>query len=303
MPNANHVRRVLHSMDQTNCKPALTPSVAGSVKQKRDDGADLDMQECRLHRGIVGSLPYESTDRCDVQFETNACAKELKRPTRASWTRLKQLARCLTERKSARIVLVKPGDYDPHEAFLRDRSDSDCAGNVKDRSQYRLKIEVDGCPLCSAPRKKATMLIRENIVVHGLDVRTEFLLDSAAARGICRREDVGTMRHLSTKVLWLQQLVKRGAGHGWSMYIRREPHRLGDEATNCCIAAAGAMELSGVGPRRRMNKTRMSSAELQRKQSLILDKETEESWKHQSAFRGRDEVSIWSDVRCNVRRG
>ena len=44
----------------------------------------------------------------------------------------------------------------------------------------------------------------------GLEVRTEHFLDSAAARGICRCEGVGTVRHLSSKVLRLQQLVKRG---------------------------------------------------------------------------------------------
>ena len=42
------------------------------------------------------------------------------------------------------------------------------------------------------------------------EVRTELLLDSAAARGICRSERVGTIRHLSTKVVWLHELVKRG---------------------------------------------------------------------------------------------
>ena len=42
----------------------------------------------------------------------------------------------------------------------------------------------------------------------GLEVRTE-LMDSAAAR-VCSRDGVGTIHHLSTKVLWLQQLVTRG---------------------------------------------------------------------------------------------
>ena len=43
-----------------------------------------------------------------------------------------------------------------------------------------------------------------------LEVRTKVLLGSAAGRGECIREGVGTTRHWSTKVLWLQQLVKRG---------------------------------------------------------------------------------------------
>ena len=81
-----------------------------------------------------------------------------------------------------------------------------------------MKIEVDGCPFCSASRKQKarthssgeaechaaasaseTLLIREVLLFTGLE-----------ARGICRREGVGIIRHSSTKVLWLQQLMKRG---------------------------------------------------------------------------------------------
>ena len=47
------------------------------------------------------------------------------------------------------------------------------------------------------------MLIRDVLLFMGLKVQTELLLDSAAARGICRREGVGTIRHMSPKVLWL----------------------------------------------------------------------------------------------------
>ena len=64
-------------MGLTRCKPAPTPSVAGSVKHNIDNDAELDTQECRLYRGVVGSLQYLSIDRCDVQFEKNAGAREL----------------------------------------------------------------------------------------------------------------------------------------------------------------------------------------------------------------------------------
>ena len=81
-PNPTYLRVVLRSMGLTTCKPAPTPSVGGSVKHKLDDDVDLDMQECRPYHGIVGSLQYLSTDRCDVQIETNACAKEMKQPNK-----------------------------------------------------------------------------------------------------------------------------------------------------------------------------------------------------------------------------
>ena len=92
VPDAKYLRVVLHSTGLANCKPAPTPSVAGSVKQKPDDDADLDMQECRLCGGFVGSLQHLSIDRCDVQFETHASAREMKQPIKASWTLLKRLA-------------------------------------------------------------------------------------------------------------------------------------------------------------------------------------------------------------------
>ena len=182
--------------------------------------------------GVVGSLAYLAIDRSDTQFETNSCAKQMKQPTLHSLKRLKRLARYLVGTQSARVVLRRPGpDYEQNVAFLRIWSDSDWGGDHRDRkSQSSVKVEVDGCPLFSASRKQKArahssgeaefyaaagatsegMLIREVLLHSGLEVKTELLLDSAAARGICRREGVGSIRHLSTKVLWLQQLTKRG---------------------------------------------------------------------------------------------
>ena len=118
-PKPKNLRVVLRSMELTRCKPAPTPSVAGSVKHKPDDDVDLDVKECTLYRGIVGSLQYLSIHRCDVQFETNACAKEMKHPSKASWTRLKRLARYPAGTQSATVVLMKFGtDYDPHQIMI-----------------------------------------------------------------------------------------------------------------------------------------------------------------------------------------
>ena len=135
-PNHKFLRIVLHSMGLTNCKPTPTPSVVGCVKHRSDDDVDLGVQECSIHRGIVGSLQCLSIEGYDVQFETHACAKEMKQPTTASWTQLKRLARYLAGTQTARVVLMKPGtDCDPHEAFLRVWPDSDWAGDAKDRKK------------------------------------------------------------------------------------------------------------------------------------------------------------------------
>ena len=141
VPNGTFLRVVLLGIGLTTCKPAPTPSVAGSVKQKPDDDVDLDMQERRPYRGVVGSLQCLPVDRCDVQFETTARAKKMKQPTNASRTQLTWLARYLAVTQSVRIVFIKPGsDNAPHEACLRVWSDNETASNVKERkSQSRLE--------------------------------------------------------------------------------------------------------------------------------------------------------------------
>ena len=89
-------------MGLTVCKTGTDAKSCWILKHEPDDVVDLDMQECRLHRGIVGTRQYLSIDRCDVQFETNACAKEVEQPAKASWTRLKRLPRHLAGTQSER---------------------------------------------------------------------------------------------------------------------------------------------------------------------------------------------------------
>ena len=59
-------------MRLTSCKPAPTPSVAGSAKHKLDDDVDLDMQGCELPRGVVRSL-------CQLTAVTCISKRTLKR--------------------------------------------------------------------------------------------------------------------------------------------------------------------------------------------------------------------------------
>ena len=136
----------------------------------------------------------------------------MKQPTKAPWTRLKRLARYLAGTQSARVVLRKPGtDYDPHGAFLGVWSDNDWAGNVRcilHHASINFARTQAAKLITAASATNEATLIRE--LEARTEVRTELLLDSAAARGICRSERVGTIRNLSTKVVWLQQLVKRG---------------------------------------------------------------------------------------------
>ena len=182
VPTPKNLRVVLRSMELTNCKPTPTRSEAGSVKQKADDDADLDMQECSLHRGIVGSLQYLSIDRCGVQFETNACAcaKEIKQPTKASWTRLKRLARYLARTQTAWHRLRPTGIL---ASLVGQR-----AVGVSRTGQVNTRVATLSATLQHR--------IRAVLLFIGLEVRTELLLDSAAVRGTDSDKEGGTRANM-----------------------------------------------------------------------------------------------------------
>ena len=94
------------------------------------------------------------------------------------------------------------------------------------------------------------MLIQEVLLFVGLEVRTELWLESAAARGICRSEGFGTIRRLSTKVLWLQQLVKCGVITVEACASAENRADLGTRTLPCPqTATAEAVERPGVGPK------------------------------------------------------
>ena len=57
------------------------------------------------------------------------------------------------------------------------------------------------------------LLARDVFMFFGCRVEALLHMDSAAARGICRREGVGKVKSLEGRTLWLQQLVKAKNTH------------------------------------------------------------------------------------------
>ena len=52
------------------------------------------------------------------------------------------------------------------------------------------------------------LLARDVLMFFGYRVEASLHMDSAAARGICRREGVGKVKSLEVSTLWLQQVIK-----------------------------------------------------------------------------------------------
>ena len=229
--NPKYLQSVLQLAGLVGCKPAPTPSVAGHLKVGDEVSEELDAMQTKTYRMIVGTLQYMVVDRVDVQFEVNVLARQMKHPTLKSWAQLKRLVRYLAGTTGARIVMLRPESDDPDMVSVTVWSDSDWAGDQQTRqSQSSLHVEADGCPLFSTSRRQMAIshssgeaeyyagvsaaaegLFIKQVLEHaGFGVKLVLLMDSAAARGICRREGVGKIRHLSAKTLWLQKAVKSG---------------------------------------------------------------------------------------------
>ena len=118
-------------------------------------------------------LAYLASDRVDAQYEVSALIRTLKEPQQSSWSKLCRACHYLRGTSDAEIHRMQP-DKDDDVVWLDIWSDSDWSGKV-------LRF-----------------------------LSLALILDSYMTRGICKREGVDEVEHLSCKALLVQQLVTRG---------------------------------------------------------------------------------------------
>ena len=139
---------------------------------------------------------------------------------------LKRVTRYLKGTRHFVNKLELDGDVGKHVARLDGFSDSDWAGSTDRKSQSNGVLFVDGAPLYSFSRRQSViatsfgmaefyagcataeemLLARDVLMFFGCQVEASLHMDSAAARGIFRREGVGKVRSLEVRTLWLQQV-------------------------------------------------------------------------------------------------
>ena len=168
-----------------------------------------------------------STTRKTEQMQS-ILGSMLEKPTQRSMIALERVTRYLKGTRHFVNKLELDGDVDKHVARLEGFSDSDWAGSTDRKSQSSGALFVDGAPLFSFSRRQSLvatssgtaefyagcataeemLLAREVLMFFGCQVEAPLHMDSAAARGICRREGVGKVKSLEVRTLWLQQVVK-----------------------------------------------------------------------------------------------
>ena len=206
-----------------------------------DFSGEISPQDAKAFRTCVGVLLYLAADLPHCQHVVRHLATYSTQPTVRSMLVLKHLVGYLAAHEDVCISLKFKGrsdgifhqyDLPPGESTMEVYTDSDWASDKdKRRSVSCVVIFWSGMMLYSASRtQKLVSLssaeaelyacssgVSDSVLLSRLiawmtdcKVTTYLYTDSSGARGMIQRQGVGRVRHLSCRVLWLQDLVAAG---------------------------------------------------------------------------------------------
>ena len=223
----NHLKKLLKALDLTeDSKGRDTPITKPVVGSDQDE--ELPVEQWTQFRGVVGILMYMSTDRPDIQYTVNELSSLMSKPTQRGWESAKHLVRYLLKTKDYALFFGREAENCDDVVIM---TDSDWATDQQNRkSKSAVHIYVGDCLLYSYTRRQTVIaqssaeaefyatasgvsegiLLRKVLAFFGLPLGLRVLTDSAANNAMAHRLGVGKVRHLETKVLWLQQLVYQG---------------------------------------------------------------------------------------------
>ena len=239
---APHPRHIEQLMKLTGIKATSKPKrVPGHAAiDEADNSEKLDDVEASEYRSGVGILLYLAIDLPHAQHAIRHLSTGMSSPTKQLKDILRHLVSFLFGTKDLQLCLDFRGDdmglhhcYTQHgnEVHLEVFSDSDwgsnkqhrksvsagyiCCGTAllysSSRTQRVVALSSAEAEVYSASSSACDGILIGKLVAFctGRNVVIHHLMDSAAARGILARQGVGRIRHLSCRILWLQQLVKQ----------------------------------------------------------------------------------------------
>ena len=226
---SSHLKKLLKLTDLTeNSKGKDTPITKSVVEDGDEPTAELSPEETTRFRAVVGILMYMSTDRPDIQYVVNELSGAMSKPTQRSWEAAKDLVRYLIRTKGYALFFDREVNNCDDVVVM---TDSDWATDRQSRrSKSASHIYVGNCLLYSFTRRQTVVaqssaeaeyyattsgvsegiLIRKVLAFFNLPLGLRSVTDSAANNAMAHRLGVGKVRHLETKVLWLQHLVYNG---------------------------------------------------------------------------------------------
>ena len=187
----------------------------------------LDSAAASEYRARAARANFLASDRPDIAFAVKELCRGMSAPTAHDQDALKRLARYLLGRP--RVVFHYAWQRAPESLDVF--TDSDWAGCVRTRksttggalmrgrhvlktwsgTQATIALSSAEAELIAAVKSAAEGLaVRSLVQDFGRNCALRVHVDSSAAIGICKRTGVGKVRHLDTRLLWVQELVRDG---------------------------------------------------------------------------------------------
>ena len=210
-------------------KPTRTPYLEDKDRPPQESDPEIDAERKATYKTCVGTLIYISCDRMDLQGPIGELASHLSCPREYDWRALVKVAKYGASTATFGNWLAKPERSTPGIIRLENIVDTDHAKDkITRRSVTCGQILADGCPLASIVRKQTIQSLSsgesEFCGMHSIHVESvgikrlfEWLgfkiywltrSDSSAARSMALREGVGRVRHLDSRLLYTQFLVR-----------------------------------------------------------------------------------------------
>ena len=233
--NPRHYEKLFEVVGITSkMKAKKTP--CHDVMTEEDKTEYLDSTMSSAYRSAIGILMYLASDLVECAYTIRGLAQCMSKPTERSWMMLKHLCLYLLDARTNSLQLkIKPNGlwYSPETSdgiVLELFSDSDWAAHkATRRSVSACMIFFQGCMLHASSRTQRVValssaeaelhsavscvcdgILLKHCVVFCLDrhIRLKLILDNSAAKQVLFRSGVGRIRHLSCRILWIQQYVK-----------------------------------------------------------------------------------------------
>ena len=229
-PHPKHFDKLFELMGvKKTWKPKHTPAHAQVLEVM--ESPELGAQQSSTYRSAVGILLYLSCDMVQCQWMIRHLAQSMSKPTLKAWTELRHLVQYLLGCTEFGLMMHYQSDFDGSDFLLKTFTDSDWASNKGTRkSVSACCLMMNNCLLSSGSRNQGLIalssaeaetyaatsgacdaLFLSRCLEYFLEVTIgiKLLIDNSACRYILSRAGCGRVRHLSTRVLWMQQRVER----------------------------------------------------------------------------------------------
>ena len=204
--------------------------------QNEDSTPGLTTKDASAYRSVVGLLLYLARDRPDLMFSVKEVAASMSCPTLCALQRLRKLVGYLKGSGDFGIKLIPPefghGRWKQGaECFwvVETFSDADWAANKSHRRSTSCAVHFinNSLAYASSRTQRVVALSSAESELHSMvsgcsdaifikrclqflvpeDIEHIHWVDNSAARQLVSRQGVGKIRHLSGKILWIQNLV------------------------------------------------------------------------------------------------